>query len=265
MRARPAVRARVLPVVLGGMLAVLVGILGAGAALAAPPPGAAEAFLEGNRLYGEGDFAGAVSAYERVLDLGVSSPELQYNLANAQLKAGRLGPAVLHYRRALLENPLYESALENLAYARALTQDVKPEERARGGWHWVGWFRLGPGAAAGLLFVAVAGFFVVAGVRVLWWRHRTATLVTQGVLGALALLLAAALVFEWSQVRGADQAVIMAPEVEVRAGPGERYTVSFRLHEGTEVELLRETAGWREVKVSDRLQGWAPDTALTPL
>jgi len=249
-----------------GLLAALCFVAGlCASAGAAPPAGAAEAFLEGNRLYGDGHFAGAAEAYGKVLALGISAPEVEYNLANAHLKAGDLGPAVLHYRRALKQDPLYESALENLNYARSLTQDVKPEERHQRTWSWVGWLRLGPAAAAGLLFFALAGFFVLAAFRLRWGRNRLATLVLQGVLGGLVLLLAAALIFEWSQAVGGDEAVILAEEVEVRAGPGDRYTVSFRLHEGTEVEVLRETAGWREVKVSDRLQGWAPDTALESL
>ncbi len=246
-------------------LAVTVTVAAAPARASSPPPGAAEAFLEGNRLYSQGDFAGAAEAYRRVLDLGVTAPELLYNLANAEVKEGRLGPAVLHYRRALEMNPLYESARENLNYARSLTQDVKPEERDGGSWRWVGWLRLGPGAAAGLLFFSLVAFFAVAAVRLRWWRNRTGALIFQGVLGALVLLLAAALIFESAQLSGAGEGVILAPEVDVRSGPGDRYTVSFRLHEGTEVEILRSTAGWREVKVSDRLQGWAPDTALEPI
>ena len=62
-----------------------------------------------------------------------------------------------------------------------------------------------------------------------------------------------ALIFEWSELEGKHEGVVVVSEVDVRSGPAETYTVSFRLHEGTEVEMIRKSSGWHEVKVSDRL------------
>lgn len=233
--------------------------------LLAAVPGAAraessatEAFLHGNDLYRQGDFAGAAAAYEGVIASGITSPELEYNLGNAYLKAGKLAPAILHYRRAIKMRPRYESALLNLNYARSLTQDVKPDDQSTDRMAWIGRLRLGPGRAAGLCVLAVAGFLILAALRLRWLATRPWVGVLQAVLGVVALLLAGAVLFEWSEYHGHPEGVVAPAEVEVRAGPGTTYTVSFRLHEGAEVELLRQSAGWREIKVSDRLQGWVP-------
>jgi tetratricopeptide (TPR) repeat protein len=248
-------------------LAVLLAecLLFPGVARSAPPTGAEEGFVQGNRFYEEGDFAAAVRAYESVLQLGVTSPELEFNLGNAHLKAEEIGPAVLHYRRALKINPTYESALTNINYARSLTQDLKPEERSESRLAWIGELRLGPSVAAALLFFAFTGFVAVAGLRLRIWRERAWTAVFQAVLGAIVLLLGGALLFEWSVLEGRDEGVVMVSEVDVRAGPGDTYTVSFRLHEGTEVEILRHSSGWQEVKVSDRLQGWVPEDIVSEI
>jgi hypothetical protein len=249
-----------------GILVAALLLTVSSAARAGSPAGASEAYLEGNRLYQSGDYAGAAKAYERVLALGVTAPELEYNLGNAYLKAGRIGPAVLHYRRALRLRPRFESASANLNYARSLTQDVKPDEEASSHWAWVRRLRLGPGVAGAFLFAAFTLFVATGVMRLLWWRERIAATVLQGALGGLALLLVAALVFEWNVLEGRHEGVVVAKETEVRAGPGDQYTVSFRLHEGTEVEILRGGGiGWREIKVSDRLQGWAPDSTVTPI
>jgi tetratricopeptide (TPR) repeat protein len=248
-----------------GSAVVLLGVLAAVTAAAAPPPGAAEGFLQGNKLYQAGDYAGAAKAYESVLAEGVTAPGLEYNLGNAYLKSGDVGRAILHYRRALKLDPTFESAQTNINYARSLTQDVKPENPGAGHWAWVSRLRLGPSVAAFLLFAAVTAFALVAALRLTVWRSRGAAAVLQAVLGGLAVLLVAALVFEWSQLEGAREGVVVAQNIEVRSGPGDQYTVSFRLHPGTEVDILRQTAGWREVRVSDRLQGWMPEDAVAPI
>ena len=246
-------------------LAVTVMAIVLARAVSAAPGGAEEAFVTGNGFYEEGDFVSAVASYEKVLELGVTSAELEYNLGNAYLKAGRVGPAILHYRRALEMDPSYETALNNIVYARSLTQDMKNDPAPPSALAWIGKFRLGPSTAAALLFVAFCLFVTVAGLRLRLWPRSPWATVVQGILGGLVLLLGGATLFEWNELEGAEDGVVMASEVDVRAGPGDTYTVSFRLHEGTEVELLRENSGWQEVKVSDSLQGWVPEKDVSEI
>lgn len=223
---------------------------------------AEDAFLQGNRFFEQGDYESAARSYESALDRGLTARELEYNLGNAYLKAGVLGKAILHYRRALKIDHSYESALVNINYARSLTQDVKPEEDHQSQMAWVSRLRLGPATAAALLFSAFTAFILVGGLRLRIWRERSWATVIQAVLGALVLLLGGATLFEWHELEGRDEGVIMLSEVDVRSGPGDTYTVGFRLHEGTEVEILRRSSGWQEVRVSDRLQGWIPDGSI---
>ena len=245
------------------LLAVL--LLAAGPAAAEiDAPG--QRYREAGRLYQEGDFSGAAALYEAILAGGSTAPELEYNLGNAYLKAGEVGRAVLHYRRALALRPGYENAEENLVYARSLTRDMKPDEGARRGFLiGIGRLRVGPTAAAVATLAAVTLFFAVAALRLRVWRGRAWALVLQGASGLLAVLFAAALLFEWSQVSGRAGGVLVAGEVEVRAGPGENHTIGFRLHEGTEVEILRVAGEWREIRVSEDLQGWVPRNAVEPV
>src|SRR5262245_38937441 len=226
---------------------------------------ATEAFLRGNKLYQSGDYAGALTAYQEVANRGFTAPELEYNLGNAALKSGKIGLAVLHYRRALARRPNYESAWINLNYARALTQDVKSEAPPSQHQGWTARLRLGAGRAGFLLFIAVT-IFVGLGA---WRRVGTQLPVWLGgaqwtVLGVV-LLLVAALVFEWSQLSRGKEGVVLAEETEVRAGPSPEQTVSFRLHQGTEVDILRSVPGWIDVRVSPELEGWVPETALQPI
>jgi hypothetical protein len=149
-----------------------------------------------------------------------------------------------------------------LDYARSLTQDLKPDETPTAGPSWIGRLRLGPARGSALVFLAVLGIAGIGVWRMVTGRGGAWAPVVQGVLAGVMLLAAGALVFEYSQLEGRQEGVITAREVAVRSGPGNAYTVSFRLHAGTEVDLGRTGTGWREVKVSDRLVGWAPADSL---
>jgi tetratricopeptide (TPR) repeat protein len=226
---------------------------------------ASDAFLRGNTLYQSGDYAGAMGAYQEVLNRGWTAPELEYNLANAALKAGKVGEAILHYRRALRLRPNYENAFVNLNYARSLTQDLKADATPAATQGRLSKLRLGPARAALLLWLSVfllaaLGAWRRSGKRVPgWWSG------AQWTTAALALLLTAALVFEWSQLQKRKEGVILAEETEVRVGPSPQQTVSFRLHQGTEVDILRRVPGWIDVKVSSELEGWVPETTVQPI
>ncbi|HET9233056.1 MAG TPA: tetratricopeptide repeat protein [Candidatus Eisenbacteria bacterium] len=226
---------------------------------------AEDAFRRGNQLYEAGDYAAAMEAYEAILNRGLAAPELEYNLGNAALKAGRIGLAVLHYRRALRLRPNYENAWVNLNYARSLTQDLKPEDSASKRPGWEAKLRLGPERAAFLLWLSA---LVLAGVAS-WRRLATGAPPwlggVQWVAAGVMLLLVAALLFERSQARGGREGVVLAEETEVRVGPSPDQTVSFRLHQGTEVDILRSVPGWIDVKVSSELEGWVPENTLEPI
>ncbi len=62
-------------------------------------------FSAANKLYAEGKFADAASAYEKILQTGKQSPALLFNYANAEFKSGHLGLAIAAYRRAAQLSP----------------------------------------------------------------------------------------------------------------------------------------------------------------
>ena len=80
-------------------------------------------FDEGNQRYQAGDFDGALERYAQILDDGLESGELYYNIGNTYFKLGELGPAILYYERARRLMPSDGDLLANLELARSLTAD----------------------------------------------------------------------------------------------------------------------------------------------
>ena len=205
---------------------------------AAGPLAAQEAFFdEGNRRYQEGDYAGAIELYERILESGVESGELHYNLGNAWFRLGALGPAILHYERARRIMPRDGDLRANLALARALTVDqVTP----------------------------LPGFWLFRVAR--WWvdllsRPALLAVVTLAWLtaaaGGVALVFGLSLLVRELEVGRPDEAVIMAEEAAVRSAPADdEALLIFTVHEGTKVRVERRSDEWVEIVLEDGKVGW---------
>ncbi|MFV2007283.1 MAG: tetratricopeptide repeat protein [Longimicrobiales bacterium] len=241
-------------------VAILVGLV----ALAVHPPNVAaqaDFYGEGNRVYQEGDFAGALEAYESILDAGFESGDLHYNTGNAYFKLGRLGRAILHYERARRLLPGDEGVLANLELARTLTVDeVEPLSRfwVLSVWDWS--IGLLPRSLL-LLVVALSYVGGMAGVVALILRRGTAVAVWGGRLavlgGVLTLVLGMNLMVRELGLGRAEEAVVLVAEVPVRSAPSEDGDLTvFTVHEGTKVRIDRRSDEWAEVVLADGKVGW---------
>ena len=235
----------------------------------AAPVAAQEAFFdEGNRRYQEGDYAGAVELYERILESGLESGELHYNLGNAWFRLGELGPAILHYERARRTMPRDDDLRANLELARSLTADrVTP---LPGFWlfrvarWWIdllsrptllGVVTLAWLVALTALIVAVIG----RGELVLFWSRRMAALA-----GVVTLVFGLSLVARELDVGRSDEAIIMAEETAAHSAPSDdEELLVFTLHEGTKVRVERRSDAWVEIVLEDGKVGWVRSGRLT--
>ncbi len=229
------------------------------AALSAPLHAQDELFEEGNRLYQQEDFQGALDSYLRIREAGFESPGLYYNIGNAHFKANELGRAILNYERARRLAPNDADILANLELARSLGVDeIVPLPRfwlfRVGSW----WINLLPRSlligltAAGYLLAAGAVVALVLRLGARSWARRAAA---AG--GVVVLLLGATLVARESRLGQARLAVVLAAEVVVRSAPSDDPALRlFVIHEGTRVRVERRSEEWLEVVLDDGKVGW---------
>lgn len=252
---------------------VSASVAGADAAVtpAAPAPAAVadqeQRFNEGNRLYQEGDFAGAVASYGAVLDAGFESPELYYNLANTHFRLGEIGKAVLNYERAARLDPASDDIRANLALVNQRLQDrIEPMPRfwllSVHGW----WMRLIPrGAlqgvtATGYLLLGAALVMIVLGRPAGWRRNLVRAAYAAAVVSAV---LGATLLARETGLGSPEEAVVMAAEARVLSAPSEEGGLTvFTVHEGTKVRIDRRAGGWAEIVLADGKVGWLPLATL---
>ena len=234
-------------------------------ALAVFVPGAASAqvefYREGNRLYQESDFEEALSSYLRVVEAGLESGEVYYNIGNAYFKVGDLARAILYYERARRRLPGDEDVRANLELARSLTADeIEPLPRfwVLDAWSW--WVGLLPGS---LLIILVASAYVAAmsGVIVLIMKGGTPSAVWGGRValgaGGVVLVLGLNLAIRELEIGQAEEAVVLEPQVDVMSAPVDDETLTiFTVHEGTKVRVDRRAEEWAEVVLEDGKVGW---------
>ena len=198
-----------------------------------------EAFNLGNQHYAQKDYAGAALAYQEALQAGPNAA-VHFNLGNALFKSGRIGQAIVHYRRAHYLAPRDPEIVSNLGFARAYRVDKllsaqSPLARAID----ETLHRLSRREAS--LLAAV--FFTLTGACVAGWivSRRPGLIVAAALCGATSaygLLSQQA----WASEVGGRPAVVVVPEVHALSGPGEDSQEILLLHDGTEVRI-RETRG----------------------
>ena len=246
-------------------LLLATGALVATGALLAPATLVAQQapFTEGNRLYQEGDFGGAVASYGTVLEGGFESAELYYNLGNAHFRLGEIAEAVVSYERAARLDPANDDVRANLALVNQRLQDrIEPLPRF---WLLIAfdwWMGLIP---RGLLGAAVAACYLLLGATVVlivlrrpvgWRRALRRTAYAAAV---ATTILGATLVARETGLGQPEEAVVMAGEARVLSAPSEEGGLTvFTLHEGTKVRIDRRAGDWAEIVLADGKVGWLP-------
>jgi len=246
--------------------ALLVWLTAAGEASALTRDEAATLFSKANDLYAAGTYEQAADGYRRLIEQGVDSQAVHFNLGNALFKMRRLGPAIVEYERAARLAPLDEDIRANLQHARSLTAD-KPSE---GGARTTTFFmeRLleltTPDQDARLF----ASFYVAIGV--LWAGlilARGATLrrwVLAGIVVVAVPLTVSGSSLAWKlhRARAMAQAVVLTDRVDVLSAPGEDSTTLFTVHEGLRVDVRERQGSWSRVLLDNGLNGWVPSETL---
>jgi tetratricopeptide (TPR) repeat protein len=228
----------------------------------------ADLFFQANRVFEEArapaDFRDAAALYEEILRSGTRSGKIHYNLGNAYLRAGDVGRAILHYRRAERLIPADPQLRENLRYARSLRIDrIERLERRRIAervFFWHGSLspkQKGVGALAGVIL-----FFLLASLRL--FRRSAPTAWGTGLAAALVLALGGSYGWDLRQQSAAPEAVITQEEVVIRKGNGESYAPAFEepIHGGAEVRILDRREGWVRVEFQNGKTGWMRASGL---
>ena len=223
-------------------------------------------FFRANTLYTQGQYAEAVEAYEAVLQSGLVSGNLYFNLGNSYFKAGQVGRAILNYERARRFLPSDPDLEANLRFAHSLTGAEVCQPPL---WQRLVFPLTHRVAADQLVWLTSAAYtllFVVFAAYRLWPR-RPQWLLSVGwgiTAGLVVITLSLA-----QQLRTSDwqrhAVVLKREETPVRFEPAVSGTVHFSVTQGTRVQVLDVREDWWQVARCDGRRGWIEKDALEEL
>lgn len=226
-------------------------------------------FVEANTLYNDAKYADAIDMYQSILDSGVQSSELYFNLGNAHYKLNNIAPSIFYFEKALLLNPNDKEIKNNLAFAQNMTIDAidkVPE---------VGFSRIIKNivnlySADTWSKIAIAGVFIFVIIFLLYrfaratTKKRIAFIIS--VLGLFISFFSIIMAFQKDDLDKKDNpAIVFAQESRVKSDPNKTSEELFRLHEGTKVQVLESYEDWYKIQLSDKTLGWIPSQDIKTL
>jgi len=217
-------------------------------------------FRQGNNLYLNEDYRGALDIYHQIEESGKINGELYYNMGNAYFKLKEIGQAILYYERARKFIPNDEDLKENLAIAELNTVDkITPIPKLFYERYWESIQNLFSINSWGYIFIFlyVVILFII-GIRFFIRNYRIDKLLKRLILvflllSMLTVLVAGSKIYE---SKSTVKAIVMSESVSVYSTPSIDSTTLFTLHEGTKVKILEENGEWRNIKLADGKVGW---------
>ncbi len=220
------------------------------------------AFHRANVYYEEGNYDEAIKQYGSIVESGMESGNLYYNLGNCYFKKGALGEALLNYEKARRLMPLDKDLESNYEYARSLikgavivTRQGLPLRvlRAASGRFTIDGLTM---VLSTLYLLMLAG--IVTG---LFSRACRKYAFSLAVLAGL-LCIAGVIGLRGKIVLLDREAIVITGQTDAKFEPMDKATTHFTLYEGMKVEVVSSEDNWFKVRRKDDKIGWVEKNAL---
>jgi hypothetical protein len=224
------------------------------------PKRPAKLYQSGNLAYQKGNYGEAEQFYRRILNAGINSGSVYYNLGNACFKQKKLGEAIYYWEKAHQLMPSDKETRENLELANLMIVD-KIENV--------------PDPLLLKLFSSLVGFFTIEQESWLVWALFVAAnllltlyltvrkvsihyLLAALAVGLLFLVFCGSLSWKIFEKGHNRQGIVIVQKVDVRSGPGAENITVFSIHEGMKVRVLENANGWTQIILPNGWNGWLP-------
>jgi tetratricopeptide (TPR) repeat protein len=210
-------------------------------------------FESANKLFEEGNYAGALAGYDKLLETGNASEALYFNRGNTLFKLGQVGRAIASYRVAQSLAPRDLALRANLQFARTTARGGSPYHRER--WRiWIESLSLNEWTL--LTAAAVWLLFILLALR--QWRPALRPALRNYFFTVCVVVLVVGVCFGIVVDENCftQSAIVITGEADVRNGPLDESQSLYKVRDGIEVEILDRQNDWLQVVDSAQRVGW---------
>ena len=210
--------------------------------------------------YTKGDYQKAVDAYKKVLDQGLESSELYYNLGNSYYKLKQAPYAILNYERAKKLDPNNKDINFNLKLAQRFVVDkidVIPEI------FFVKWAKefVNLYSSDAWAVSSMVSFAIFIAFLLLFLFINSVFVKKFSFYITILFFIISIFAFVFSNIQkkkllNHNEAIVFSPTVTVKSSPDQSGNELFLIHEGLKVTVTDSLGNWREIQLSDGNKGW---------
>ncbi|HEY1661267.1 MAG TPA: SH3 domain-containing protein [Verrucomicrobiae bacterium] len=208
-------------------------------------------FSSANQSYARGKYSEAATAYEKILQAGVVSPNLLFNYGSAEFKAGNPGKSIAAFRDAELLAPRDADIRANLGFVRSQVQGATLHES-----RWQDWFgQLTLNEWTLLATAALWLTFLILAAK----QYRPALAPKLGSAGGLFIcltILFGAVAGLQAVEHFSRQSAVVVSDAVTRSGPFDDAQNAFAVHDGAELSVVDQHGDWVQVADGSGRTGW---------
>ncbi|MFA6357953.1 MAG: tetratricopeptide repeat protein [Candidatus Omnitrophota bacterium] len=227
----------------------------------AAPNAQGSLFYQANAYYREGKYNVAIKDYKKLIDSGLESGNLYYNLGNSYFKQGQLGLALLNYERAKFFIPQDSDLRSNFEYTLH-TLNLEPQSFGSRAQRLV--YKLFEAMTLDFLTVFLSIVYVIL---ILFFILNLFSSGIKKVFGVAVSILLTLFILSAVALDGRinylnKSAIVVSKEADVKFEPFAGATTYFKLNEGSRVEVTDKAESWYKLKRFDGKTGWVDKGAL---
>jgi tetratricopeptide (TPR) repeat protein len=222
-------------------------------------------FYKANTFYEQRDYEKASQEYAKILDIGSESGALYFNIGNTFFKMGKIGYAILAYKKAQRLIPGDSDLKSNLAYAESLTEDSALQSLPQNRITWLFNFPFREynlntlSIIFAVLYLMLIGM-LLTGIIAPVFKRRMTILFYPVLIGFI--LTVGSFSIRYYDEEMLDHGVVVAKEAECKYEPIDKSNNYFTLKEGQKVLVLTTRNGWRRIKRLDGKLAWVKSDAV---
>lgn len=220
----------------------------------------------GNTAYQNQKFDTALQSYMAILETGLISADLYYNIANSYYKLGQPTQAILYYEKALKLKPQGKDIKYNLGLANKLKVDkfeILPVP------FYTEWWQTMTNSLSTDTFGMISILFMVLSMigLLLFLRGNSTILKRISFYLFIVFLIGSGTTYlfaksQYTSNYANPHAIVLATRTNIYSAPNTTSTVLFVVHEGLKVKVLKIEKQWLNIVLPDGSIGWIPEEAL---